>query len=162
MDEGIAAIITGVLGLLTGTVGFYIANRYLEKNKQDISTKREQLQSVFAPLEILLKMNKREFDRYNKEDTELEDKEFIEKNVWYPNNVEVKRIIMERSHLFVSFPALLSAVHALSEAARPLARHAVAIMRLIFNRLASAGYFSQDCVCLLCRDSFECAAVDRH
>ena len=104
MDEGIAAIITGVLGLLTGTVGFYFANRHLEKKRQDISTKREQLQSVFAPLEILLKMNKREFDRYNKQDTELEDKEFIEKNVWYPNNVEVKRIIMERSHLLKEIP----------------------------------------------------------
>jgi len=104
MDEGIAAIITGVLGLLTGTVGFYIANRYLEEKRQAISTKREQLQFVFAPLEILLKMNKREFERHNKKETAIEDKEFIEKNVWYPNNSEVKRIIMERSHLLKEIP----------------------------------------------------------
>jgi hypothetical protein len=104
MNEVIAAIITGVLGLFTGTAGFYFANRYLEKKKQDISTKREQLQYVFAPLEILLKMNKREFERYTKENTAIEDKEFIEKNVWRPNHAEVKRIIMERSHLLKEIP----------------------------------------------------------
>jgi uncharacterized protein YneF (UPF0154 family) len=38
MNEVIAAIITGVLGFLTGTGGFYFANRYLEEKKQDIST----------------------------------------------------------------------------------------------------------------------------
>src|SRR5215204_52992 len=106
-DQVLAAIITGVLGLLTGTVGFYFVNQYLEKKKQDISTKREQLQFVFAPLEILLKMNKREFERYTKQDTTEEDKEYIEQKVWHPNNTEAKRIIMEKSHLLKEIPEQL-------------------------------------------------------
>jgi hypothetical protein len=104
MNEVVAAIITGVLGLLTGTAGFYFANQYLEEKKRDISTRRERLQFVFAPLEILLKMNKREFERYKKQDTAKEDQEYIEQKVWYPNHTEAKRIIMERSHLLKEIP----------------------------------------------------------
>jgi hypothetical protein len=104
MDEGLALIVTGVLGLITGTVGTYFANRYLEQRKEDLSTKRDRFQHVYAPLEILLKMNKREFQRYNLPITTIEDKEYIEKNVWYPNNLEIKRIIMERSHLLTEIP----------------------------------------------------------
>ena len=102
--EVIASIITGVLGLLAGTVGFYIANQYLERRREYLSTKREQLQYVFAPLEVLLKMNKREFKRYFEDETTDEDREFIEKNIWYPNNLEIKRIIMEKSHLLGEIP----------------------------------------------------------
>jgi hypothetical protein len=102
--EVVASIITGVLGLVAGTVGFYFANRYLERRREYLSTKREQLQYVFAPLDVLLKINKREFDRYFKEETTDLDREFIEKNVWYPNNLEIKRIIMEKSHLLGQIP----------------------------------------------------------
>jgi len=104
MNQVIASIITGVLGLLGGTLGFYYANRYLEQRRQYLSTKREQLQHVFAPLEILMKMNKAEFNRYFKDDTATHDREFIEKNVWHPNNLEIKRIIMENSHLLTEIP----------------------------------------------------------
>ena len=104
MDEVLASVITGLLGLLTGTAGFYYANQHLERRRQELSTKREQFQYVYAPLEILLKMNKGEFERYNRQATSIEDKEYIEKNVWRPNNLEIKRIIMEKSHLLTDIP----------------------------------------------------------
>src|SRR5258706_2577833 len=104
MPQAVAAFITGVLGLLTGTIGFYFTNRYLEQRRQSLATKRDQLQSVFAALEILLKMNRREFDRYFEDGTVVEDRIFIEKHVWHPNNVEIKRILMEKSHLLNEIP----------------------------------------------------------
>jgi hypothetical protein len=104
MDQGLALLITGVLGLITGTAGFYYANKYLEQRKQDLSTKRDRFERVYAPLEILLKMNGREFERYNLPTTTIEDKEYIEKNVWYPNNRAIKQIIMDRSHLLMEIP----------------------------------------------------------
>ncbi len=104
MRQIIASIITGILGLLAGTVGFYYANGYLEERREYVSTKREQLEYVYAPLEILAKMNKRAFDRYFMSETTNHDREFIEQNIWYPNNREIKRIIMEKSHLLTEIP----------------------------------------------------------
>ena len=104
MSEVEAAIVTGVLGLMGGTIGTYLVQRYSEQKKQYLSTKREQLQYVFAPLDVLLKMNKAEFARYFKNDTTDDDREFIEKYIWYPNNTEIKKIIMEKSHLMTKIP----------------------------------------------------------
>jgi len=55
---------TGLGGILAGIIGYYIVNRYLEKKRESLSTKRDQLQRVYGPLEVLMKMNKREFERY--------------------------------------------------------------------------------------------------
>lgn len=100
-------IISGLIGVLGGTVGYYYTNRYLERKREFLSTKREQLQYVFGPLEVLMKMNNREFHRYFKRETTLQDREYIEQNIWYPNNTEIKRIIMEKSHLLPEMPDLL-------------------------------------------------------
>jgi hypothetical protein len=97
-----ASIITGALGLIGGTFGTYMVQRYIEEKREYLSTKREQLQYVFAPLEMLLKMNKAEFKRHF--DSSDEDKEFIETHVWYPNNSEIRKIIMEKSHLLTEIP----------------------------------------------------------
>jgi hypothetical protein len=98
------AIIGGVFGLIGGTVGFYYVNRLLEKRREYLSTRREQLQYVFAPLEALMKMNEKEFDRYFLPSTTNEDRTFIEQHVWFPNNSEIKRIIMTYSHLLPNMP----------------------------------------------------------
>ena len=103
MSEISAALITGTLAFATGTIGTYLVQRYIEKQRENLSSKREQLQYVFAPLEILLKMNKSEFRRYFESDSK-EDREFIETHVWYQNNTEIKRIIMEKSHLLLEIP----------------------------------------------------------
>lgn len=49
-------------------------------------------------------MNKREFNRYFETDTTTDDREFIEKNIWYPNNLEIKRTMMENAHLLTEIP----------------------------------------------------------
>lgn len=105
MDSNIAAaLISGFLALITGTVGMYIVNQYLEKKRNFISSQREQLENFYSPLEILLKINSFEFERYFKNDTTENDREFIETNVWYPNNKEIKKIIMENGHLLPEVP----------------------------------------------------------
>ena len=40
-------LITGLGGILAGTIGYYIVNRYLEKKRESLSTKRDQLQGVY-------------------------------------------------------------------------------------------------------------------
>lgn len=105
MDSNItAAIISGFLALITGTVGMYIVNQYLEKRRDFLSSQRDQLKNFYSPLEILLKINSFEFDRYFEKNTTEDDKEFIETNVWYPNNKEIKKIIMENGHLLPEIP----------------------------------------------------------
>lgn len=105
MDSDVtAALISGVLALITGTVGMYIVNQYLEKRRELISTKREQLSKFYSPLEMLLRINSLEFDRYFKESTTESDKEFIETEIWYPNNKEIKEIIMGNGHLLPEVP----------------------------------------------------------
>lgn len=99
-----ASLVSGFLALITGTIGMYIANQYLEKRRELISTKRDQLANFYSPLEILLKINHMEFLRYFKDITTKNDKEFIEKDVWYPNNKEIRRIIMENGHLLPEVP----------------------------------------------------------
>ena len=99
-----AATVTGIFALITGTAGMLIVNRHLEKRRELISTKREQLSKFYSPLEILLKINKLEFDRYFEEKTTKEEKEFIEKEIWYHNNREIKKIIMENGHQLPDVP----------------------------------------------------------
>lgn len=107
LNEIESAYVTGILGLLGGTIGTYMVQHHLEEQKESLSKKRDRLERVYAPLEVLLKMNKVEYARYIKNETTTEDKEYIEKNVWYPNNSEIKRIIMEQSHLLPEIPDIL-------------------------------------------------------
>ena len=97
-------LITGLAGILAGTIGYYIVNRYLEKKRESLSTKRDQLQRVYCPLEVLMKMNKRELKRWSDPGTTAEYKLYMEQNVRYPNNKEIRRIIMEKSHLLPEIP----------------------------------------------------------
>jgi hypothetical protein len=100
MVSTIITIVTALLGALAG----YVANTQTEKRKKYLATKREQLQFVYAPLEVLTRINKQEFDRYFAENTTEADKEYIERHVWYPNNREIKKIIMTNAHLLEDMP----------------------------------------------------------
>lgn len=100
MSTVIITIITALLGALTG----YVVNIQTEKRKKYLSTKREQLQYVYAPLELLTRINKQEFDRYFAENTTEADKEYIETQVWFPNNSDIKKIIMTNAHLLEDMP----------------------------------------------------------
>ncbi len=105
MDGSVAAAsISGILALITGTAGMYFVNKYLDERKEYLSTQRDRLRHFYSPLEILLKINEMEFDRYMKGTATEKDKEFIEKEIWYPNNREIRRIIMENGHLLTELP----------------------------------------------------------
>ncbi len=99
MSEFLPSIITGILGLLTGTIGYYIVNYHLERKRESFSTKREQLKSFYAPLEVHIRINGQEFVRYFESSTTDSDREFIDKNIWYPNHCAIKQIIIDNSHL---------------------------------------------------------------
>jgi hypothetical protein len=51
-----------------------------------------------------MKMNMNEFDRYFKPDTTIDDKNFTKEHIWFPNNVEIKKIKMKKSHLSPEIP----------------------------------------------------------
>ncbi len=104
MTSASAAIIAGLLGFIAGGFGLYVISTSLEKNRELISNKRKQLKLVYSPLEALVKINSQEFDHYFKNDATNEDREFIERTIWYPNFVEIKKAIMENSHLLEEIP----------------------------------------------------------
>lgn len=110
MEQVIAALLGGILGLLAATFGAYYTNKYIEQRRRYISTKREQLQYVYSPLEVLVRINAQEFNRYFEDNTTKDDREFIERRIWYPNNTEIRRIIMENSHLLTEVPEALLAL----------------------------------------------------
>jgi len=92
----IVAIVGGALGIF-GTL-------WTAKRREDISTKKEQLHHFYAPLEILLQMNARSYERYKTAERSSHDREYIEKNIWYPNHLKTKEIIMCQSHHLTSMP----------------------------------------------------------
>jgi hypothetical protein len=104
VSEVQAALTSELLGLAGGSVATYILQQYSEKKKEYLASKRKQLQYVFAPLEVLLKMNKAEFSRFFDNNTTDDDRMFIETHIWYPNNSEIRKIIMEKSHLLPEIP----------------------------------------------------------
>jgi hypothetical protein len=57
VSEVQAALTSELLGLAGGSVATYILQQYSEKKKEYLSSKRKQLQYVFASLEVLLKMH---------------------------------------------------------------------------------------------------------
>src|SRR6478735_4371099 len=103
MNPVIIPIVTALLGILGG----YLANTQLERKRKYLATKREQLQFVYAPLEIITRINKQEFDRYFDDKTTDIEKEYIETHVWFPNNSEMRRILMTQAHLLDDMPSEL-------------------------------------------------------
>lgn len=101
MNPVIIPVITALLGVLGG----YLANMQLERRRKYLATKREQLQFVYAPLEILTRINRLEFDRYFNDKTTDEEKEYIETHVWFPNNSEIRRVLITHAHLLDDMPA---------------------------------------------------------
>ena len=104
MTNVLAALIFGAIGILMGSLMFFFAHQYFEKQREFYSTKREQLKYIFAPLEIMLKINSQQYDHYLHDDTSGEEREFIEKNIWYPNYLEIKTILMEEVYLLDELP----------------------------------------------------------
>jgi hypothetical protein len=104
MNNVLTALIFGAIGILTGSLMFFFVHQYFEKQRELFSTKREQLKYIFAPLEVMLKMNSQQYDHYLHDDTSIEEREFIEKNIWYPNYIEIKTILMEKSYLLDEIP----------------------------------------------------------
>ncbi len=104
MTSASTAIIAGICGFIAGGFGLYLITNHLEKKRAFFSNKRQQLKCVYSPLEALVKINGQEFDHYFKNDATNEDREFIEKTIWYPNFVEIKKVIMENAHLLEQIP----------------------------------------------------------
>jgi hypothetical protein len=104
MEKLLPYIIPGIIGIVGSFLALAI-NRSLDKRNKILATRREQLEKVFAPLEILSRVNKQEFDRFLKsKETDNAERDFIEQSIWYPNNLEIKRIIMTNSHLLPELP----------------------------------------------------------
>lgn len=97
-------LLVPVLTALLGLIGGYIVNLQLEKKRKILATKRDQLQYVYAPLEMLTRINKLEFDRYFDDKTTQQEKEFIETQVWFLNNSEIKKILIAHAHLLDEMP----------------------------------------------------------
>ena len=93
-------LVVVVSGAIAGVLGTIITGRY----RESVSTKKDQLKSFYAPLEILIRMNKKGFDRHKKSGISQHDKEYIEKHIWYPNHLKTKEIIMEQSHYLRHMP----------------------------------------------------------
>ncbi len=104
MTSASTAIMAGLLGFIAGGCGFYLITTYLENKRACLSSKRQRLKLVYSPLESLVKINGQEFDHYFKDDATNEDREFIEKTIWHPNFVEIKKVIMENTHLLEEIP----------------------------------------------------------
>lgn len=102
-DEVIAENAVTVIAFTSGSILTLILKSYLDKTREFQSTAKDQLKFVYAPLEMLIRSNFLAYERYFKSNTTKHDQEFIEKNIWYPNNTEIKKILMEHSHLLDSF-----------------------------------------------------------
>ncbi len=104
MTGASTAILAAISGFIAGGFGLYLITGSLEKKKAYLSGKREQLKYFYSPIESLVKINSQEFEHYFKNDATNEDREFIEKTIWHPNFVEIKKVIMENAHLLEELP----------------------------------------------------------
>lgn len=93
-------LVVVVVGAIVGVLVTIITGKY----RENISTKKDQLKSFYAPLEILIRMNQKGFVRYQKDNTLDHDKEYIEKHIWHPNHIKTKELIMEQSHHLNQMP----------------------------------------------------------
>lgn len=95
-SEIIVAIVAAVLG-----VG---ATMLTARYRENISTKKDQLRYFYSPMEILISMNQRSFQRYKNAKLDDRDRSYIEKNIWYPNHLKAKELIMNQSHHLTRIP----------------------------------------------------------
>jgi len=104
MDKILPLMVSGAIGVVSAVLAILL-NKFFETRSKRLATRREQLEKIFAPLEVLTRVNKQEFERIQKlgPDSHAE-KEFIEQSIWYPNHTEIKRIIMTNSHLLPEIP----------------------------------------------------------
>ncbi len=100
MEELLSKIVIAVVGGAIGVAGTV----WTAKRRENISTRKEQLHYFYAPMEILLRMNAKSFERYKSAERKSHDREYIEKNIWYPNHVKTKELIMTQSHHLTSMP----------------------------------------------------------
>ncbi len=106
MNDLLANIIVAIVGGIVGIAGTV----WTAKRRENISTRREQLHRFYAPMEILLQMNAQSYERYKKAERGSHDREYIEKNIWYPNHKKTKELIMTQSHHLTSMPAEILAL----------------------------------------------------
>lgn len=93
-------IIVAAAAALLGVLGTIATAKY----RESISTKKEQLKNFYAPLEILVRMNARSYRRYRNKNLTAHDREYIEKNIWHPNHVATRELIMKQSHHLARMP----------------------------------------------------------
>ncbi|TQV67338.1 hypothetical protein FKG94_25790 [Exilibacterium tricleocarpae] len=93
-------IIVAVVAAIAGVGGTLLTARY----RENISTKKEQLQYFYAPMEILVRMNAKSYERYGKQNVSEHDRHYIEKYIWYPNHIKTKELIMSQSHHLTEMP----------------------------------------------------------
>ena len=89
MDDFTSKIILALIGGLVGVAGTV----WTAKRRENISTKKDQLRYFYAPIEILIRMNDKSFERYNKQSSSEHDKKYIEKHIWHPNHIKTKKLI---------------------------------------------------------------------
>lgn len=97
----------GLAGLIGGSIVTLLTQRILHKQREFHATQRDQIENIYAPLEMLLKINQFGFDWYFKPNTKKSDKKYIERHIWHPNHLEIKKIIMKHTHLLEELPPLL-------------------------------------------------------
>ncbi len=100
MDAMYSELIVAVVATIVGSGATILISRY----RENISTKKEQLQYFYAPMEILIRMNAKSYDRYRKVRDNEHDRVYIEKNIWYPNHLKTKELIMTQSHHLEAMP----------------------------------------------------------
>lgn len=97
----------GLVGLIGGSIITIFTQRILLQQREFHATRRDQLEYIYAPLEMLLKINKFGFDWYFEKRTKKSDKKYIERHIWFPNHIEIKKLIMKHTHLLEELPPLL-------------------------------------------------------
>ncbi|MCX2573225.1 hypothetical protein [Pedobacter sandarakinus] len=97
-------LLPSLIGAISAILVIFI-NQYFETRNKQLASKKKELEKIFAPLEILSRVNKQEFIRFQAMGKITDDeRNFIEQSIWYPNNMEIKKILMSNSHLLSEMP----------------------------------------------------------
>jgi hypothetical protein len=100
MDDLLQKLLLAIVG---GGIGIF-GTIWTARVREAKSSKREQLQNFYAPMEILLRMNEKAFHRYMANNATPFDREYIETNIWHPNHLKIKDLIMGQSHHLAHMP----------------------------------------------------------
>ena len=65
---------------------------------------RDQLEYLYAPLEILTRMNEMAYNMHFDPNTTDHDRSFIEQRIWHPNHSQIRETVMRNSHLLDEVP----------------------------------------------------------